>query len=608
MLTRGFFYWILSIHISFHHTKFIIHSMNFINTRTRKFFSYYRPYRKLLLFDLACALFVSMIALVIPLCIRSITKSLTDGVTSETLSQIYWIGAVMVGLVIIHTLCNMVVAYQGHVMGAMMERDMRGELFDHYQKLSFGFYDNQRTGQLMTRLTQDTFAMGELFHHGPEDLLISCVHFIGAFVILLTINAKLALIVFLFLPVMAIHVVYFNKKMNRALRQSRDRIGDINTQVEDSLAGIRVVHSFTNEEIERTKFAAADERLVESRRDGIYNETIFYEGLIGLTQLVTVAIVVFGGIAIVNATLDLPDLITFLLYIGLLIEPIKRFGNFARLYQEGVTGFDRFMEIMEIEPELQDAEQAVTLERVKGHVAFHKVNFAYTTGNGPVLQDLSLTINAGEYVALVGVSGVGKTTICSLIPRFYDVNQGAVTLDGTDIREITIHSLRANIGIVHQDIYLFAGTVADNIRYGKLGASESDIVAAAKQANAHDFIMTLPNGYETDIGQRGVKLSGGQKQRLSIARVFLKDPPIIIFDEATSSLDNESEKAVQESLERLTNNRTVIVIAHRLSTIRNAQRIIVMDDGGIAEQGAHDELIALNGVYANLCNTQLQIA
>lgn len=580
-----------------------------LSLRTQKFLSYYKPYRRILFIDLACALLVSIIGLTLPLIIRSITKSLVDG---GSVNLIYGMGLLMLALVIVHTLCNMLVAYQGHVMGAMMERDMRGELFDHLQKLSFGFYDEQRTGQLMARITHDTFALSELFHHGPEDLLIATLNFVGALIILLMINAKLALIVLALLPIMALHTWYANRKMNVALRASKERIGDINAQVEDSLAGVRVVQSFTNEMVERRKFGAADERLIESRRDAIRSETIFYEGLIGFTQLMTVGVVVFGGIAILNESLDLPDLITFLLYIGLLIEPIKRYGNFARLYQEGVTGFDRFMEILSIEPELQDAPDAVELTNVLGAVEFRDVSFRYKPEYDWVLQKLSLEIGAGEYVALVGSSGVGKTTLCALVPRFYDVDAGRVQIDGRDVRQIRLRSLRQQVGIVQQDVYLFAGTVIDNIRYGRLDASDAEVIAAAKQANAHGFIMMLPDGYETDIGQRGVKLSGGQKQRLSIARVFLKDPPILIFDEATSSLDNESEAAVQASLEALTlsrasSGRTTIVIAHRLSTIRNAQRIILLTSDGIAEEGTHDSLIARGGAYAKLYNTQLKI-
>jgi ATP-binding cassette subfamily B protein len=516
-------------------------------------------------------------------------------------------GAVMLGLVATHVACNMFVDYRGHMMGAMMESDMRSELFEHYQKLSFSFYDEQRTGQLLTRISNDSFDLSELYHHGPEDIAISALNFIGAFTILLIINAELALIVFLFLPIMAVYILHFNRKMKIALRKSKDRIGDINAQVEDTLSGIRVVKSFTNEEVERKKFTYENNRFVDSRRAGYISEAYFSGGLIGFPQLMTIAVIIFGGVRIVNASLDLADLLTFLLYTGILIEPIQRFSNFTRLYQEGMTGFERFMEVLEVEPDIQDAAGATELTHVQGNVAFKDVSFRYKEDYAHVLKNISLNIKVGEYVALVGASGVGKTTLCSLIPRFYEVSEGQILIDGKNIIDVSLCSLRRNIGIVQQDVYLFAGTVLDNIRYGKLDASTEEIIAAAKKANAHDFIMALPNGYTTDIGQRGVKLSGGQKQRLSVARVFLKDPPIIIFDEATSALDNESEKAVQDSLEKLIDNRTTLVIAHRLSTVRNAQRIVVLTDNGIDEQGTHEELIALDGTYANLYNMQLRI-
>lgn len=578
-----------------------------VNSRNKKFISYYKPYLGLFFADIACAFLVSAITLALPLCVRYVTKDILDGNAANRLDQIYTMGGVMFVLVAVYTVCDMFVAYQGHMMGAMMERDMRSELFEHLQKLSFGFYDEQKTGQLMTRITNDSFAMSELFHHGPEDIAISFLNFVGAFTILVAINAKLALLIFLFLPIMAVYAFYFNRKMKIALRRSRDRIGDINAQVEDTLAGVRVVRSFTNEEVETKKFARENQRFVESKREGFRSEAYFYEGLVAFTQLMTIAVIVFGGIEIVNASLDLADLLTFLLCVGILIEPIRRFGNFARLYQEGMTGFDRFMEVLEVEPDIQDAADAVELTQVRGNIAFKDVSFRYKEDANHVLKNVSLDIKTGEYVALVGASGVGKTTLCSLIPRFYEVDRGEILLDGKNIRDIRLRSLRGNIGIVQQDVYLFAGTVADNIRYGKLDASEEEIVAAAKKANAHDFIMALSQGYHTDIGQRGVKLSGGQKQRLSIARVFLKDPPIIIFDEATSALDNESEKAVQDSLESLSDNRTTLVIAHRLSTVRNAQRIVVLANNGIAEEGSHDELMARSGVYTNLYNMQLRI-
>ena len=574
-----------------------------MNSRSKKFISYYKPYLGLLVADLACASIVSTVALILPLCAGYITKNILEENAPNALGQIYTMGAVMLALVVIHALCNTFVDYRGHMMGTMMESDMRRDLFEHYQKLSFRFYDQQKTGLLMTRLTNDLESVSELYHHGPEDIAIGVLKFVGTFIILLTINVELTLFIFLFFPIMTVYAMYFNKKMNVALRASKDRIGDINAQVEDTLAGIRVVQSFTNEAIEKKKFADANHRFVESRREGYRSEAYFYEGMVAFTQLMTIVVIVFGGVAIVNASLGLADLVTYLLYIGILIEPIQRFINFARLYQEGITGFDRLMDIMEVEPDIQDSADAIELTHVQGNVEFRDVSFKYKEDYDHVLKNISLDIKAGEYVALVGASGVGKTTLCSLIPRFYEVSKGEIRLDGENIRDIRLRSLRRNIGIVQQDVYLFAGTVSDNIRYGKLEASLEEIIEAAKKANAHDFIMALPDGYETDIGQRGVKLSGGQKQRLSIARVFLKNPPVLIFDEATSALDNESEKAVQDSLEKLTDNRTTLVIAHRLSTVRNAQRIVVLTDNGIDEQGTHEELIALDGTYANLYNS-----
>jgi ATP-binding cassette, subfamily B, bacterial len=578
-----------------------------MNSRVRKFLSYYKPYQGLFFADMACAFLVSGTALLLPLGANYIIKYILESDAPNAFAQIYAVGAVMLALLIVHVLCNLFVDYQGHMMGAMMERDMRAELFEHYQKLSFGFYDEQRTGQLLTRITNDSFDMAELFHHGPEDIVISLLNFLGAFVIMLTVNVRLAWIVFFFLPLMAVSIVYFNHKMRIALRESHARIGDINAQVDDALSGIRVVQSFTNERVEREKFDHENNRFLASRRDVYRNEGYFSAGMNFFTQLMPFAVIVFGGIAILNSSLDLPAMITFLLYVGILIEPIRRFSNFTRLYQEGIAGFNRFMEILEIQPDIKDSPNATDITQAKGNIEFRDVSFKYKEEHDYVLKNISLDIKSGEYIALVGSSGVGKTTLCSLIPRFYDINGGCILLDGMDLRDISLRSLRRNIGVVQQDVYLFAGTVAENIRYGRLDASEEEIVSAAKKANAHDFIMQLPAGYDTDIGQRGVKLSGGQKQRLSIARVFLKDPPILILDEATSSLDNESERAVQESLERLANNRTTLVIAHRLSTIRNAQRIVVLTDRGIVEQATHEELIALNGTYANLYNVQARI-
>lgn len=578
-----------------------------MGSRNKKFLSYYKPYLGLLFADIVCAFIVSVITLLLPLCARYITQNVLEENVPNALSQIYIVGAVMVTLVVVHALCNTFVDYRGHMMGTMMESDMRRDLFDHYLKLSFRFYDQEKTGQLMTRITNDLESISELYHHGPEDIAISLVKFVGAFIILITVNVKLTLIIFLFFPIMTVYATYFNQKMNAALRTSKERIGDINAQVEDTLAGIRVVQSFTNETREKKKFAYTNTCFVESRRDGYKSEAYFHEGMNVFTQLMTIVVIVFGGVAIVNTSLELADLVTYLLYIGILIDPIRRFVNFARLYQEGITGFDRFMHIMQVEPDIQDSADAIELNHVQGNLEFKDVSFKYKEDYDHVLKNISLSIKAGEYIALVGASGVGKTTLCSLIPRFYEVSNGEILLDGENIKHTSLRSLRKNIGIVQQDVYLFAGTVLENIRYGKLEANQEEIIEAAKKANAHDFIMTLPDGYNTDIGQRGVKLSGGQKQRLSIARAFLKNPPIIIFDEATSNLDNESEKAIQDSLEKLTDNRTTLVIAHRLSTVRNAQRIVVLTDNGIDEQGTHEELIEVNGTYSNLYNMQLKI-
>jgi ATP-binding cassette, subfamily B, bacterial len=579
----------------------------FSSTRVRRFISYYQPYRRLLLADLLCAFAVAAITLILPLCVSYLTKNVLEANRPDATAQILMVGASMFILVALHTVCRGFVDYQGHMMGTLMERDMRRDLFAQYQRLSFSFHDSQRTGQLMSRMTNDLYDIGEFAHHAPEDFAVASVKFIGVFVILLSVNPGLTAIVFVLFPIMLAWALYFNRQMNRALRIMRQRIGEVNAQLEDTLAGIRVVQSFTNQREEQTKFNRQNDRFVESMRQSHRSEAYFSNGMTAFTQLLTVVVVVFGGLAITNASLSLPDLITYLLYVAILVDPIQRFVNVARVYQEGSTGFERFAEIMELEPEIRDSVGASELRQARGNVTFENVSFKYNEQTAHVLEQLSLEIRAGEFVALVGASGVGKTTLCSLIPRFYDVTQGRILIDGQDIKGVCLDSLRGQIGVVQQDVYLFAGTVAENIRYGNLEASHEEVVEAAKRANAHDFITALPHGYDTDIGQRGIRLSGGQKQRLSIARVFLKNPPILIFDEATSALDNESERAVQHALERLAGNRTTIVIAHRLSTVHNAQRIVVLSDEGIAEQGTHEALIQSGGVYANLYNTQLRL-
>jgi ATP-binding cassette subfamily B protein len=576
-----------------------------MSSRTKKFLSYYKPYLGLFLSVMICAFIVAGITLLFPLCTRYITKTVLEGHLPNALGRIYAVGGLMLVLIAIHAICNFYVDYKGHAMGAMMEGDMRRELFEHYQKLSFRFYDDQRTGQLMSRLTNDLLSLAEFYHHAPEDYLIYVVKFIGALIILFRINVPLTLAVFVFVPILTLYSLYFNKKLNALFKRNKERIADVNAQVEDSLAGIRVVKSFANEEMESEKFAYENNRFLESRKSTYRNDSYFYQGTSALIQLITVTVVVLGGARIATgAPLDLADLITFLLYIGNFIEPIQKLTHMTEQFQEGITGFERFMEIMEIEPEIQDSPNAIELKEVQGNVEFRNVGFRYRDDHAHVLKNISLEVKAGEYIALVGSSGVGKTTLCSLIPRFYEVSEGEILLDGINIKDITLRSLRRNVGVVQQDVYLFAGTAYENIRYGKPDATKAEVIAAAKRANAHNFIMTLPDGYDTDIGQRGVKLSGGQKQRLSIARVFLKDPPVLIFDEATSSLDNESEKVVQDALEALAKHRTTFVIAHRLSTIRNARRIIVLTDRGIEEQGTHEELMTREGTYARLYNMQ----
>lgn len=570
---------------------------------TKKFLSYYKPYKKLFTAVMVAAFFSAGVALLFPLCTKYVTEivlSHSQQDQNNVLNKILLVGGIMIVLAILQNALDYFVDYKGHCVGAKMERDIRSELYAHYQKLSFGFYDEHKTGQLMSRITNDLLSLAELYHHAPEDLMINFVRFIGAFIILININLKLTLTIFAFLPFMVLFIAYFSRKMRIAIKKSRDKIGDVNAHVEETIAGIRVVKSFANEQKEEKKFNCENNAFYDSRKCIYKSEAICYQGMEIFTQLILVAIVILGGASIVNTSLSAGDFVAFLLYANYLIGPAKHLVHMISQFQEGFAGFDRFMEIMNISPDIQDRDDAVTLSIVKGDITFDNVSFKYNENQEYILQNLSFTAKSGDYIALVGFSGVGKTTLCSLIPRFYNITDGAISIDGIDIRNINLTSLREHIGIVQQDVYLFSGSVLSNIGYGKEGASREEIIEAAKNAHANEFIMELPQQYDTDIGERGVKLSGGQKQRLSIARVFLKNPPILIFDEATSSLDNHSEIMIQQSLERLACNRTTFVIAHRLSTIKNANRIIVVEDQGIKEQGTHDELMALGKSYASL--------
>lgn len=565
----------------------------------KKFIPYYSPYKAVFFLDLICAAMISLIDLAYPQILRTMTKTVFAGKSSAILQALLPIGVAMLIMYIVQALCKYYVSYQGHMMGANMERDMRQQLFDHYERLSFSYYDQNNSGQMMSKLVSDLFDISEMAHHGPENLFISLIKIIGSFVFLFVINRWLAIPLLVLVFFMILFSYSQNRRMQATFMDNRQKIGDINSSLQDTLAGIRVVQSFANEEIERDKFRHSNENFLHSK-DANYrcmgsfmSGNLFFQGLMYLVTLV------FGGWLIAKGQMETADLAMYALYIGIFISPIQILVELTEMMQKGMSGFRRFLAVVETEPDIVDAEDANPLENVKGTVEYEDVSFHYSDDDTLVLSDVSFRIDAGKSIALVGPSGSGKTTICLLLPRFYDVTGGSIRIDGKDIRSLSLESLRNNIGLVQQDVYLFCGSIKDNISYGKPGASIEEIIDAAKKANIHDFIMSLPDGYDSYVGERGTRLSGGQKQRISIARVFLKNPPILILDEATSALDNESERWIQHSLEELAKNRTTITIAHRLSTIRNADEILVVADTGIAERGTHEELLAANGIYAH---------
>lgn len=564
----------------------------------KKFIKYYKPYKAVFFIDLLCATIISAIDLAFPQLLRTLTKTLFAGAPGKIISALIPITIGLLVAYIIQTACRYYVTYAGHMMGARMERDMRKELFDQYEKLSFSYYDQNNSGQMMSKLVSDLFDISELAHHGPENLFISVIKIIGSFIFLFMINRMLAVPMLILVVLMLVFSYGQNKKMQETFMDNRRKIGDINSSLQDTLAGIRVVQSFANERIEQEKFNTSNENFLISK-DANYrcmgsfmSGNAFFQGMMYLVTLV------FGGFLIAHGRMEASDLAMYALYIGIFISPIQILVELTEMMQKGLSGFRRFLEVVETEPEIVDAADAKPLKNVKGNVCYEDVSFHYSDDDTPVLSHVSFEIPAGKSIALVGPSGSGKTTICSLLPRFYDVTEGRVTIDGNDVRKLTLESLRSQIGLVSQDVYLFGGSIKDNIAYGKPDATMDEIVDAAKKANIHDFIMELPDKYDTFVGERGTRLSGGQKQRISIARVFLKNPPVLILDEATSALDNESERFIQKSLEELAKDRTTITIAHRLSTIRNADEILVVADCGIAERGTHEELLAQDGIYA----------
>lgn len=566
----------------------------------KKMISYYKPYKRVFFIDMFFAIMASAIALVIPLVVRYVASNVGKMDAKDAVKQLIIIAIVVGALILFQCYCNYYIANYGHVMGANIEYDMRAEIFAHFQKMPFSFFDDQKVGQLMSRITSDLFDITELLHHGPENLTISFIKILGALAILISINAKLALAAFVLVPFMIVYAYFFNKKMKQTFRMNRIKIAAINEQIEDNLSGIRVVKSFANEELENKKFKVGNDGFLQAKKNNYKYMGGYNSGLTAFTTTINLLVIIVGGVMIIKNMVGVTDLLTFLLYINIFTDPVKTLIDFTEQFQNGYSGYERFRQILTLEPEIQDKEDAVDMNNVKGRITFEDVSFRYNDNEHRVLKHINLDVKAGSYIALVGSSGAGKTTLCNLIPRFYEVSDGKIMIDGTDIRDVKLKSLRDNIGMVQQDVYLFAGTIFENIRYGRPDATKEEVIEAAKEANAYDFIMSLPNGFDTDIGQRGIKLSGGQKQRLSIARVFLKNPPILIFDEATSALDNESEKIVQQSMEKLAKNRTTLVIAHRLSTIRNAEKILVLTENGIEEEGTHRELIEKQGIYYEL--------
>lgn len=568
----------------------------------KRFMKYYKPHLGLFILDLVCALFIAASDLVYPMVTRTL---INEVIPDKNTRLIFTFGLALLIMYCIRLLLEYIVGYYGHVLGVRMEYDMRKEMFSHVQELPFSYFDNTKTGHIMSRIVNDLNEISELAHHGPEDIFISTIMIIGSFFMLLHVNVKLTLITFAVLPVMIYFAMHYNTKMRKNFKQIRESLADINGRLEDSISGIRVVKSFTNEEYEIDKFDEGNIRFKSLRTISVRYIGIFHGGINFFSNIATLIALVAGGYYVVKGKIKYGDMVAYLIYINQFLQPVKRLANFVEQFQRGMAGFKRFTEVMDIKPDIIDKSEAIEIDKVSGQVLFKDVAFSYDEKNS-VLSGINLSVKPGETLAIVGPSGAGKTTLCSLIPRFYEIDKGSITVDGKDIRDVKISSLRKNIGIVQQDVFLFSGTIRENISYGNLDASDEEIINASKAANAHDFIMELPDGYDTYIGERGVKLSGGQKQRLSIARMFLKNPAILILDEATSSLDNQSESVIQKSIEELSKNRTTFIIAHRLATIKNAKRIAVLTENGIEEEGTHKELIEKEGVYFKLYRSQFE--